>query len=88
MFIDLIYATDLPRENDEDDPLCEPLLCFRDTSVPPAFTLILTAFALTTNGLLLFVEGFCGEGQSVWAVLWLGGWVGGGAGLPLLVGNF
>ena len=73
MITDLIHATDLPRENAEGGEAvarnlrllegrlrAPPLRLFRDTSVPPAFTLILTAFTRTTNGLMLFVEGFCG----------------------------
>ena len=83
MIIGLIQATDLPRENAEDGDAvapswrAQPLLLFRDTSVPPAFTLILTAFTLTTNGLRLFVEGFCGEEQALRAISWQG--AGGGA---------
>ena len=63
------------------------LSSFRDTlaSVPPAFTLILTAFTLTTNSLRQFVQGFCGEWQAVWAILWLG--AGDWGGLPLLPGS-
>ena len=34
--------------------------CAFSETQPPAFTLILAAFTLTTNGLTLFVEGFCG----------------------------
>lgn len=41
---------------------------------------ILTGFTLTTNSLKLFVELFCGGGQSLWAILWLGA---GGGGQPL-----
>ena len=53
----------------------------RDLGVPPAFTLILTAFTMTTNGLTLFVEG------QVFVAVCRGDFVAGRAGeggLPLL----
>ena len=69
MITDLIRATDFPVENAEvGEAALRPLRLlegrsispFQRHSVPPAFTLILTAFTLTTNCLTLFMEGFCG----------------------------
>ena len=57
---------------------------FKPQTCPERKLKMVTAITLTTNGLRLFEVGFYGEGQAVWAILWLGA---GGEGVcqPLLV---